>query len=142
MTLRWQPRDPTAVLQVIIQTRDNGADLRDCIDSLRRRAETPEALRVMVVDNGSRDPATVRLLEALATEPWASVLPIGEAFNWARFNNCAVAATDVPLLVFANDDMVMLSDGWDRRLRGQLGAEPARGERRSRLHSVAALAAL
>ena len=120
LTLRWQPRDPTAVLQVIIQTRDNGADLRDCIDSLRRRAETPEALRVMVVDNGSRDPATVRLLEALATEPWASVLPIGEAFNWARFNNCAVAATDVPLLVFANDDMVMLSDGWDRRLRGLL----------------------
>ena len=32
----------------------------------------------------------------------------------------AVAAGDAPLLVFANDDMVMLSDGWDRRLRGLL----------------------
>ncbi len=32
----------------------------------------------------------------------------------------AVVASDTPLLVFANDDMVMLSDGWDRRLRGLL----------------------
>jgi GT2 family glycosyltransferase/tetratricopeptide (TPR) repeat protein len=120
LTLRWRPRDPMAALQVIIPTCDNGADLRDCLDSLRRRAETPEALRILVVDNGSRDPATVQLLAALATEPWASVLPIGEAFNWARFNNRAVAAGDAPLLVFANDDMVMLSDGWDRRLRGLL----------------------
>jgi GT2 family glycosyltransferase len=120
LILRWQPRDPTAALQVIIQTRDNGADLRDCINSLRRRAETPEALHILVVDNDSRDPATVRLLETLATERWASVLSIGEAFNWARFNNCAVAASGAPLLVFANDDMVMLSDGWDRRLRGLL----------------------
>src|SRR5205085_3301331 len=92
LTLRWQPRDATAPLQVIIQTRDNGADLRECIDSLRRRAEKPEALRVLVVDNGSRDRMTVRLLEALAAERWASVLPIGEAFNWARFNNRAAAA--------------------------------------------------
>ena len=120
LTLRWQPRDPMAALQVIVQTRDNGADLRDCIDSLRRRAETPEALRILVVDNGSGDPATVRQLEALASEPWASVLAIGEAFNWARFNNRAVAAGDAPLLVFANDDMIMLSEGWDRRLRGLL----------------------
>jgi GT2 family glycosyltransferase len=120
LTLHWQPRDPMAALQVIIPTRDNGADLRDCIDSLRRCAEAPEALRILVVDNGSRDPATVQLLAALATEPWASVLPIGEAFNWARFNNRAVAVGDAPLLVFANDDMVMLSDGWDRRLRGLL----------------------
>jgi GT2 family glycosyltransferase/tetratricopeptide (TPR) repeat protein len=120
LTLRWQPRDAMAALQVIIPTRDNSADLRDCIASLRRCAATPEALRILVVDNGSRDPATLQLLAALATEPWASVLPIGEAFNWARFNNRAVGVGDAPLLVFANDDMVMLSDGWDRRLRGLL----------------------
>jgi GT2 family glycosyltransferase len=48
------------------------------------------------------------------------VLNIDEPFNWARLNNRAVAASDAPLLVFANDDMAMLSGGWDRHLRGLL----------------------
>ena len=43
-----------------------------------------------------------------------------EPFNWSRLNNCAAALSGSELLVFANDDMVMLSDGWDRQLRGLL----------------------
>ena len=107
-------------LLVIIPTRDNGTDLGHFVESLRHHAERPEALRLSIVDNGSRDAATLRILGALSEQSWASVLKIDEPFNWARLNNRAVAASDTPLLVFANDDMAMLSDGWDQHLRGLL----------------------
>ena len=43
-----------------------------------------------------------------------------EPFNWSRLNNRAAELSEEPLIVFANDDMVMLSDAWDRQLRGLL----------------------
>src|SRR5262249_18723464 len=95
-------------------------------------AERPEALHVMIVDNGSRDRATLRILKTLAAEPWARVERIDESFNWSRLNNRAVDLSDEPLIVFANDDMVMLSDNWDRQLRGLL-ARPEVGAVGARL---------
>src|SRR5207248_11669591 len=80
----------------------------------------PKALRRMILDNGSRARDTLRILNALAAEPWARVERIDEPFNWSRLNNRAVELSDEPLIVFANDDMVMLSDGWDHQLRGLL----------------------
>jgi GT2 family glycosyltransferase len=120
LRIRWQPRDAALPLVVIIPTRDNGADLAHFMESLRSCAEQPDALRLLIVDNGSRDPATLRILEGLSAEPRAQLLRIDEPFNWARLGNRAVAASDAPLLVFANDDMTMLSDGWDEILRGLL----------------------
>jgi GT2 family glycosyltransferase len=120
LAIRWLPRDPAATLLVIIPTRDNGVDLGHFVEGLRQHAEKPEALRLLIVDNGSRDAATLRILGVLSEQPWARVLNIDEPFNWARLNNCAVAASDAPLLVFANDDMAILSGGWDGHLRGLL----------------------
>jgi O-antigen biosynthesis protein len=120
LAVQWQPRDPAALLLVIIPTRDNGTDLSHFVDSLRRHAERLEAMRLLIVDNGSQDATTLRIIGALSEQPWASVLKMDEPFNWARLNNCAVSASDAPLLVFANNDMAMLSGGWDRRLRGLL----------------------
>ena len=81
---------------------------------------TADALRVLIVDNGSRTSATRDFLANLAGEAWARIVAVDEPFNWSRFNNHAVAITDAPLLLFANDDMLMLSNGWDRQLRGLL----------------------
>lgn len=118
--IRWRPRDPAVPLLVVIPTRDNGADLGHFVESMRAHAERPDALRLLIVDNGSRDPASLQIVSALSQQPGARVLRIDEPFNWARLNNRAVAASDAPLLVFANDDMTMLSDGWDEILRGLL----------------------
>jgi GT2 family glycosyltransferase len=120
LVIHWHPCDPVQQILAIIPTRDNGEDLAACIESLRSCADRPEALRVLIVDNGSRNPDTRDALARLAEEAWATVVGLDEPFNWSRLNNHAVALTDAPLLLFANDDMLMRSPGWDRRLRGLL----------------------
>ncbi len=131
LSISWQPRDPHQTVEVIIPTRDNAGDLRDFVDTLRDRAAVPDALRVLIVDNGSRHAETARILAELEARNWVRIVTIDEPFNWSRLNNRAAELSDAPLLVFANDDMLMLSDGWDRHLRGlldrpELGAVGAR----------------
>jgi GT2 family glycosyltransferase len=116
----WQPRDPGKPLAVIIPTRDNGPDVARFIESLRARASATDDIRILIVDNGSREEETTRILAELEMRGAAQVLSWDEPFNWSRLNNRAVQAVDAALLVFANDDMVMLCEGWDERLRGLL----------------------
>jgi len=120
LSISWQPRDPYQTVQIIIPTRDNARDLRNFVESLREHATVPEALQVLIVDNGSREIESARILNELKAQEGVQVVAIDEPFNWSRLNNRGVALTEPELLVFANDDMLMLSDGWDRQLRGLL----------------------
>ena len=120
LAIVWRPRDPDRPIALIIPTRDNGHDVVQFVNSLRGRAAVPDALRIVVVDNGSSLAETHRILAELAAKTPAQVLLMDEPFNWSRLNNRAVALLNAPLLVFANDDMVMLSEKWDERVRGLL----------------------
>jgi GT2 family glycosyltransferase/tetratricopeptide (TPR) repeat protein len=120
LTVRWRPRVADSPIAVIIPTRDNGQDLRAAIDSLRQTARLPEALRFIVVDNGSRETETCRIIDEVAERSLTRVIEIDEPFNWSRLNNRAVASVDHPLLLFCNDDVVMLSEEWDDVVRGLL----------------------
>ena len=120
LSISWRPRDPNQTIQIIIPTRDNAGDLRDFVQSLRDHAAVPEALQVLIIDNGSREIESARILDQLRAQEGMQVVAIDEPFNWSRLNNRAVELGDAPLVVFANDDMLMLSGGWDRHLRGLL----------------------
>jgi GT2 family glycosyltransferase len=120
LPILWRSQDPQASITVIIPTRDNGPDVGRFVDSLRRKAGFTDGLRIVIVDNGSKEADTLSVLEDIAANSWARVLELDQPFNWSRLNNYAVEAVDDSLLVFANDDMVMLSDRWDERLRGLL----------------------
>jgi GT2 family glycosyltransferase len=120
LSILWRPRDPDKSIALIIPTRDNGPDVGRLVGSLTRKAAVPDALCVVVVDNGSRQLETRHILEDLAEKAGTKVFRLDEPFNWSRLNNRAVHEVDSPLLVFANDDMEMLSDRWDERLRGLL----------------------
>jgi tetratricopeptide (TPR) repeat protein/GT2 family glycosyltransferase len=120
LPILWRPRDPDKSIALIIPTRDNGPDVAQFVDSLRVRTAVPDALSIVIIDNGSRQPETHRILAKLEAKSQVQVLLMDEPFNWSRFNNRAVEVVDSPLLVFANDDMVMLSEKWDERVRGLL----------------------
>lgn len=113
---KWHASLPASDIGVVIPTRDNGRDVIDFADSLVRLATHPERVHILVVDNGSRDPETLGILASLSARPRISIERIDEPFNWSRLNNRGAAASTAELLLFANDDMSMLSPGWDATL--------------------------
>ena len=116
----WCPQNPIEPIAVIIPTRDNGSDVKRFVESLRAKAGVPDALHIVVVDNGSRQNETCAILEAISETERAEVIALDEPFNWSRLNNRAVEKVSSSYLVFANDDMIMVSERWDERVRGLL----------------------
>jgi GT2 family glycosyltransferase/Flp pilus assembly protein TadD len=120
LSVLWRQQNPAEPIAVIIPTRDNGPDVKRFVESLKEKATVPDALHLLVVDNGSRQTETCAILEAIAATRWAKVITLDEPFNWSRLNNCAVETVSSSFLVFANDDMIMASERWDERVRGLL----------------------
>jgi GT2 family glycosyltransferase/tetratricopeptide (TPR) repeat protein len=120
LSIRWRPQKPDAGIAVIIPTRDNGEDLLRCVESLRDRAQRPEVMQMIIVDNGTREAASRRILDQIVGRGWAQLQVIDQPFNWSRLNNAAAAKQNAELLVFVNDDIIMTSEGWDEILRGLL----------------------
>ncbi|MNR99266.1 N-acetylglucosaminyl-diphospho-decaprenol L-rhamnosyltransferase [compost metagenome] len=109
-------------LLVIIPTRDAVDELRVMVSSLASLAAQPDKFDVIVIDNGSQPPLTTASLETCGAVT-LSVVRVDEPFNWARLNNRACAGQTQPIILFANNDMEMLTSGWDDRLRALLSVE-------------------
>jgi len=104
-----------ACIGIVIPTRDNGRDVQILVDSLRNHAVDPSRLRILVVDNGTTDEASQRILQNLAADGIAVVCN-DAPFNWSMLSNLGARHCEGDILVFANDDMAMLTAGWDEKL--------------------------
>src|SRR5271170_5690609 len=97
----WGPGDVT----VVIPVRDRQAELARCLAGLTQMPQMP---RVIVVDDGSGDPAA---LARVASGAGASVLPRAVNGGPAAARNTGLAATDTPLVAFLDSDCVP-GPGW------------------------------
>lgn len=102
---------------VAIPTRDEAAMLRTMVDSLLKTARRKSDLRIVVMDNRSRSEEARELFDQWRRNGTLKVMAMDQPFNWSRFNNLAVAERDEEIFVFANNDMEMLTEGWDDILR-------------------------
>jgi GT2 family glycosyltransferase/glycosyltransferase involved in cell wall biosynthesis len=103
---------------VLIPTRNHVEILRACIDSLART--TYANYEVVIIDNGSDDPETLRYL----AESPHRVLRIPDQdgkFSFADINNRAVALTSSDYVLFLNDDTEVVSPEWLSQMVGYLG---------------------
>ena len=111
---------------VIIPTRDRVDLLEPCIELLRRGvAHRP--LEILVVDNDSTDPATLRYLDAFD----GRVVRYPHRFNYARQMNLAALEAQGEVLLLLNNDARPVGSGWfdallEHALRPEVGAVGAR----------------
>ncbi|WP_147092908.1 glycosyltransferase [Swaminathania salitolerans] len=103
-------------IHVVICTHNNAASCRDMIASLRDKARACERVKITVVDNRTSRPNDLAILESLEDIAELNVVRDPHAFNWSHMNNEAASLSDSHIVVFCNDDMEMLSEGWDDML--------------------------
>lgn len=107
---------------VVIPTREEGAALDVMLTSLLARASNRAEIDVVVIDNGSQEISTMDVLERWRIQG-VEVLRCDEPFNWSNLNNIACEGREHPIVVFANNDMEMLSENWDLEVRRLLAIE-------------------
>ncbi len=105
------------LVSIIIPTRDNGAVLRRCIDSVLGRTDYRN-FEIILLDNGSVKPETLDILDHLAKNPMIQVVRHDAPFNFSELNNMGAARAAGELLLFLNDDTEVLSADWLQRLGG------------------------
>ena len=123
-----QERADLPRVSVIVPTRNRLDLLSTCLEGLTR-TDYPD-LEVIVVDNGSDDPATLAYLASIDLEGYRVLRQPGP-FNFSRLNNRAVEVATGELLCLLNNDIEVLKPDWlaimaRQALRPEVGAVGAR----------------
>jgi len=116
------------LVSIIIPTRDRWPLLQQCLRSIEEKT-TYAPYEVIVLDNDSREPDTIRGLLGLAGK--IRVYPFPGAFNFSAINNFGVAQARGDYLLFLNNDTQVVEPGWlaamlEHAQRPDVGAVGAR----------------
>jgi O-antigen biosynthesis protein len=103
--------EPAPCVSLIVPTRDRIELLRPCIDGLLWRTQYPN-LEIIVVDNESREPATLTYFEELKRESRVSVIQSNGPFNFSALNNRAASVAKGELLGLINNDIEVIEPSW------------------------------
>ena len=117
---RWPIGDPPPRVSVLIPTRDQGRLLEACLTSLRSVTSYPD-VEVVLVDHESTEQRARDVIDALADDPDAVVVPFSGPFNFAAMCNRAAEAASGDVLVLLNNDTEVVAPGWLDEFVGQLG---------------------
>ncbi|GMV28326.1 MAG: hypothetical protein AMXMBFR59_04510 [Rhodanobacteraceae bacterium] len=114
--VRYPLASPPPRAAIVIPTRDRIDLLAPCLASIFTQTDYAN-FEVIVVDNGSVEAATRDYFaNACREHPNLRILPASIPFNWSRLNNIAAASADAEVLVFLNNDTVVISRDWLLRL--------------------------
>ena len=118
----------TPLVSIIIPTRDRWSLLQQCLRSLKEKTSYTH-YEIIVLDNDSSEPETIRGLHALAGS--CRVLPFPGPFNFSAINNFGAAQARGEYFVFLNNDTQVVEPDWlggmlEHAQRPEVGAVGAR----------------
>ena len=108
--IELKPAEVRGRVSIIIPFKDRGELLRGCLASLR--LSTYRRFETILVDNGSSEPALLRLLERLEQRKRDRVVRDPSPFNFSRLCNAGAAAARGDWLLFLNNDTCVLTPDW------------------------------
>ena len=123
--------DPAPLVSLIIPTR-NAVDLvRQCIESIEQKTRYPN-YEIILVDNGSDDPAALAYFSSLGEWPNVRVIRDDREFNYSSLNNAAVEIARGELVGLINNDIEVITPDWLDELVG-IAMQPGVGAVGARL---------
>ncbi len=99
------------LVSLIIPTRNALELLRQCIESIVAITTYPN-YEILLVDNGSDDPAALAYLEELRGQPGFTVIRDDRPFNYSALNNLAARQARGDVLGLVNNDIEVITPGW------------------------------
>jgi GT2 family glycosyltransferase len=103
--------DGRPAASIVIPSKDRAHLLSACVESLRRTT-APGEIEIVVVDNGSTEPATRTLYAALRPDARIRIVDCPGPFNFSRQCNAGAQAARAPVLVFLNNDVEAVDGTW------------------------------
>lgn len=113
--VKRQLNTPLPLVSLIVPTRDRLELTRACIDGLLNRTDYPN-LEVILVDNDSVEPRTLRYFEKISHDPRVRILQYAGAFNYSAINNFAVIQACGDIIGLINNDIDVINTDWLREM--------------------------
>ncbi len=98
-------------VSIIIPTRNGLKLLRQCIDSIESKT-TYSNYEIIIMDNGSDDPALVEYFKELSTSPKFKIVRADGAFNYSQLNNIGVESCSGDYVALLNNDVEVITPNW------------------------------
>lgn len=130
--VRWRLPTPAPKVSIILATRDRVDLLRPCLTSVVDSLATyPGEYEILIVDNDSAEHATLDYFTSLSALPRIRIVRFQGPFNWSAINNAGAREALGEVLIFLNNDTLVLTKDWCAELvahamREDVGAVGAR----------------
>lgn len=109
--VRYQLPENPPLVSILIPTRDKLGLLKACVDSVLQRTDYP-AMEIIIVDNGSVEPATLSYLATIVRDERIKVIRDDDAFNFSRLNNVAARQAKGEFVCLMNNDIEVINAEW------------------------------
>jgi len=128
--VRYELPKPKPLVTLIILTKNGLPYLQRCVESILLRTEY-YPYEILIVDNASDDPATLKYLKSLSSETKVRVIRDERPFSFSALNNAAVKEARGDLIGLINNDIEVISPDWLSEMvsyaaRPEIGAVGAR----------------
>jgi GT2 family glycosyltransferase len=130
--VRWCLPPVAPKVSIVVPTRDRLDLLRPCLISVLNSLDAyPGPCEVLIANNDSVEPETLAYFESLSSMPQVRLIDHPGLFNWSAINNAAAREATGEVLIFLNNDTIVLARDWcvelaANALRPDVGAVGAR----------------
>lgn len=117
-------------VSIIIPFKDQADALKVCINSILEKTHYKN-YEIILVDNQSKEQKTFDYLESVKNNSVIRILHFDKPFNFSAINNFAVRKADGEYILFLNNDIEVISEGWlssllEQAQRKEIGAVGAK----------------
>lgn len=110
------PMEQDVKVSIIIPMRDQWMLTDDCVHSILSKSSY-QNYEILILDNSSEQLETKEWLKKVLTyDKRIKVLQADMDFNWSAINNFGVECSDGDVLIFLNNDTLVISNDWIERL--------------------------
>ncbi len=98
-------------VSIIIPNKNHLKDLKCCLDSIFKKTTYPN-YEIVIVDNGSDEPALFAYYEELKKDPRVKICSLDIPFNYSKLNNYAISHASGAYYLLLNNDIEIITPEW------------------------------